>query len=852
MPPKRTSSFREQHSQSPQVSAATMATLPETRMDNDVFPDPNHPRLPEWTAVPPNPPAMDDSLTSFTSADYNYNRSHSSSEEMLTQHKVTNSGAPAVLAENHSKSRSSSEELLSTPGSCSHTGSLERILEHKLLTQGQIDRSRSNSHDQGSRSGSSPLKSSEQKTPDTDVSDPSSLPPPPPCLLQSPLVEPPLAIGSIVRQAEVVRTRSSAKVTERSPSPEANVPDALPLGHLRESLRKTRTYPDPRANNGHVLDYNTQEIRGGVSSSIAPGVGALQSENIQAISRYSTIPKNARVGAFLASLNQEPSTPPGVSLPRKESQEFPPTTPKKKTNVEEDERDTVSLSNYPQMPTPEVKRKVEEWRAGVEKSMLEERQQQRGKSKKPPIMGSASLRHGLEKYATEQQNVPAAWKPEVRNQALETAAVNCDNKEHNVKPSAFITKSASAHSLNNLSAVGDGEKPSNLISRNKSDVSSSCGQQQKTQNIGTGAYDRGSGELQKQKPKPVPSPRFQNKTPSKDNSKSQIVAHNREVSTSSEEGGFVNVGTEMGDSFHEAFAVKRSPPVLRRTTGSGEGYLSETRAKFKVQDHSGSHSRQGSLDSPENPKSDRPAFVQKSEFQVLPRSPPAKNKLRKSKGEEKKKPSSCQHREARNSDKVKQVNQEFPNKVSTLPGTFPKQALLPPGYKPPSSSTPTSKQGVAIISSPSQLPGRNALHHVDTSESASSATKSAIMQQTMETTDKTVTKESVTKACRGLAGMLESLNTVQSKHASNFVHLSDEVDKFYTLCQSYVESLPPHGKFQFRELLVTLQNISDSLKTSSGGNINEYDKLMGNLQKAVSDIDLALKNINIQKIRDKV
>ena len=79
------------------------------------------------------------------------------------------------------------------------------------------------------------------------------------------------------------------------------------------------------------------------------------------------------------------------------------------------------------------------------------------------------------------------------------------------------------------------------------------------------------------------------------------------------------------------------------------------------------------------------------------------------------------------------------------------------------------------------------------------------------------------------------------------------VNHFYNTCCRYVEALPPHGKFQFREQLASLQRVCDVFKSSSAAsNVAEYEKMLSKLQKSVSDIDSTLKNINIQKVRDKV
>ena len=103
-----------------------------------------------------------------------------------------------------------------------------------------------------------------------------------------------------------------------------------------------------------------------------------------------------------------------------------------------------------------------------------------------------------------------------------------------------------------------------------------------------------------------------------------------------------------------------------------------------------------------------------------------------------------------------------------------------------------------------------------------------------------VSKDKLITLSKHLTSSLDALNSTANKHSSNFMHLSEEVQQFYKACSNYVESLPPHGKFQFREHLTKLQNIAENLKTCSGSNAKEYDRLLTDLQSSIKDINAVL------------
>jgi hypothetical protein len=160
----------------------------------------------------------------------------------------------------------------------------------------------------------------------------------------------------------------------------------------------------------------------------------------------------------------------------------------------------------------------------------------------------------------------------------------------------------------------------------------------------------------------------------------------------------------------------------------------------------------------------------------------------------------------------------LPSTRPVLPGS---RAVLPA----------SSGSAVAVISSPQQLAALKTLHHVSLDKD----------KDKVEDECPPASKDTVIRLAKALHKSLDDLNnSKQKKHTSSFMHLSEEVQSFYKACSGYVESLPPHGKFLFRELLTSLQKISENLKTCSSSNVKEYDRLLGDLQNSVKEIDAKL------------
>ena len=697
---------------------------------------------------------------------------------------------------------SSDEKLSSTPGS-----SLERGLDPRIVAR---SRSRSSSRER-SLSESSPAKtSSEQKTPDTDISE-SSLPLPPP--------PPPAQLEKMMMMEKVP---------------------------FRASLRKTKA--GERIRKSSDFEEGSKSDTGDETQTVA----SLEESNVrQVISRYGTIPKGARIGAYLASLENNKSQ----STNNEIDNSFPSPT---KERVGGGGEDTGH------MPTPEVARKVEEWRAGVERSMAEERAKDSGKDSDKDSGNST---------------------------------------EHNVKPSA-IFRSSSIHTMS--VASGDTKPPlSALFQRQKSDLSSP----------GAGG-NKGGPPLPSQPPpprdsqphgspvpewkraKPKPSPRIQPRRlrtvgddpPDNKPEKTTVSVATvhmfppRNPSSSSEEVIMECKSLDLKDQKSvgeyvstENFRNKLSPPVPKKP-GFGQANVPTPETPVykwaeKVDRDGGG--RNNSTDQSQNSSSNSVIDQVSKDRSKAPwekGSPVGKldvvNQLRlssltigasttdnaiSSTKSSSSKPKFPFVKQDSTEGKDKSKSKESKSKISST-STDSKTGIKD---KSPTSGTQGAGARAVLPGARQVLPGSKKVLPTLSAASTNAPSPSSITQQRAQRPtlhrvnsdkDKTspagdgeaISKTQLQTLSKKLNLSLEALNSTASKHTSNFMHLSEEVQSFYDACSSYVESLPPHGKFHFRELMTTLQSLAESLKTCSGSNVREYDKLLGRLQTAIKDIDVKL------------
>ena len=476
--------------------------------------------------------------------------------------------------------------------------------------------------------------------------------------------------GSLERTA--TRAAAGPEREKPAPAPRPESPAALPLGHLRDSLRKARTLPGkPRA----AEAGEAGEVRCG------------------------TVPKGARIGTFLASLELQVGGLGGGSA----------------GGVTRSQ--TVSVRG--RQPAADVRRKVEEWRAEVERSM-------------------------------EQSN----------------GRRSDDGIEHNVKPSS-LARSSSVHSL---------PRPPDClpahVHRQKSDLGGKPPHVVRLVAAKTGDVTPPTTTMTTTKTANHPS--------------------------SSSDEAFIDVRSSKSDD--EDGQRRLSPAAARKAGAQLEEVAVRKREALE------NRANQAALDSSNDSLIDtrpdtstRLAPKQGGRAKPEPATKAAKTDAKSSAGgafELVKSKLGFMRQRSFEKHKGGKTKEECPPSPPAVP-TRPDSVYKPAGARP---ILPGGMMGGALRL-PQQLPDRTSLHHVD-------ATPAPAPTQP-------VTKETVVVLSAALVERLAALHRARAAGTASLLQFSDQVRAFYNACSTYVEALPPHGKFQFREMLESLNEIADGLRTGA-------------------------------------
>jgi len=608
----------------------------------------------------------------------------------------TATGADSLSDHQNRSIQSSSDDLLSsTPASQSRNGSLERILEH-------------------ARSGpaadlqSVGCSSGEQKTPDTDTSD-ASLPPPPPSLL----VDINSGTNTLPRFTRVTGHHQHGGI----------IADQNVLNQLRQSLKKTTSRPPKAAptSSGEIADDNFD------SGHSSPKAGFYSDRAAHpVVSGFSTVPRSGGTASatFLDCLDQS-------------------TESKTRADVPDDAAkldSSGSVSDVLHMPTPEVRRKVEEWQAGVERSLRAA--DDRSWQLKPSKWAKRKSCQEVDMLAVDRVGGDNTLQDRLSSGS--STLHEHSTEEHNVKPSSVLRVSAPNSQSTDVSTPATNKpeksawKPSKTKGNNKH----------------------------------VKSPPLNTRPVERHLSDSTVPKS--EVSSG-----------RNADCLDDSL---KSCVVLRE----GE---SKSTAKSRV------------------------SAVQ-SMF-LSSESSPSRNSLSSTKKSDLGKKKEITAGEVPPS--VRDDNKK-PAKTETA------KPNLPPGAKPvlPAFKPQLQSQTQPVISSAQQLAAQSSLLH--RSGGATTPTDKELASDDMD-----CTKENVLSLAHSLSSRLSEL-TSKPTPSTLLQPLSDEVQSFHRICSGYVESLPPHAKFQFREIIATLEKVADGLRASGG---RDHDRLLVTLQNSVRSIEEA-------------
>ena len=99
-----------------------------------------------------------------------------------------------------------------------------------------------------------------------------------------------------------------------------------------------------------------------------------------------------------------------------------------------------------------------------------------------------------------------------------------------------------------------------------------------------------------------------------------------------------------------------------------------------------------------------------------------------------------------------------------------------------------------------------------------------------------VSRQTILESSANLKVCLDSLNSVGNKTSTNFMLLTEQVLQFHDLCSNFIDSMAPHAKFHAKELLSRLQTHSESLNKFSSTNPAGGGKLITDIRGTVQEV----------------
>ncbi|CAB3359411.1 Hypothetical predicted protein [Cloeon dipterum] len=100
----------------------------------------------------------------------------------------------------------------------------------------------------------------------------------------------------------------------------------------------------------------------------------------------------------------------------------------------------------------------------------------------------------------------------------------------------------------------------------------------------------------------------------------------------------------------------------------------------------------------------------------------------------------------------------------------------------------------------------------------------------------TSSKDSILEISQALETSLASLKSANNVSTSSIIQLSDKVGLFHGSCLSFSDGIPPHGRFQFRELLTRLEQQARLLRSAGSRNSADNARLFTDVQNTIRDV----------------
>jgi abelson tyrosine-protein kinase 1 len=97
-------------------------------------------------------------------------------------------------------------------------------------------------------------------------------------------------------------------------------------------------------------------------------------------------------------------------------------------------------------------------------------------------------------------------------------------------------------------------------------------------------------------------------------------------------------------------------------------------------------------------------------------------------------------------------------------------------------------------------------------------------------------RESVLEISQALETSLTSLRSATTVSSGTWLQLSDKVGLFHSSCVGYADSIVPHARFHFRELLTRLESQARQLRSAGARNSADNTQLCAEVQNTVRDV----------------
>ncbi|ESN90458.1 hypothetical protein HELRODRAFT_166124 [Helobdella robusta] len=755
---------------------------------------------------------------------YNNSLNQDNSTALDTSHCWSNDHLLSESFSDHVQSQSSSDDLLSTSASQSRSGSFDRIL---LSGGGHNKVNRHNHHRQAVMESSSELMpdAEDKKTPDTDGSD-SFFPPPPAFLLLEEEKH-----SSTSRQNTNVEKCNKLKIFENKTTQNSSKSLSRRQTTSGMGLGKENLEEDSFFDSGHSSPAPGAFFSGNANSEMAP---------VPMPRNCVTMPRNAPAMSCRDELNEVLGRRRRSDLNKDKdvlkSKELSPEKSageisnniflkRKLKNTKINENKTGNVNDVSQlshtvgvMPTPEVRKKVEDWQASVEKSLIQEDEPKNVSSNKKSFYFEKNISPSKEKNfcsgnAVDDQTVaPVCILPSQALNSLKKVSKKVNNVD---EPQDNINLLKDKKNVVNLRPL------SNNLNRGSPKLGIVALREKRMSSCEIGSTKNMDDEVERKWTLPKLKPVVRDNLSLKDLKNESSLANVKSIKSPIPEGN-------LEENIDEKISSSKTAQKIHESSKASLNFLKMRKSPCNddILNDQNVLTSQNNFSAAKNTSPPSKHFVAKTDVDT-----PSINFLNELKQSQTRIVTS-------NNAKVTQLSPK------TSPDTQQTSSLSNTSLVDAKASCATSpKKFINII---------NSFQNQLKSDSDSAVDSKTIYvpnnSDSTDTVDKKFSKESVLDLLSIVQAKLSQVEhtmnsqTVIGTTKSTVLNLADDLHLFTNSCRSYVDSLPPHMKFQFRDLLNSVEQAGNNFCVNSL-NISgkKHENSLALLRESLNNTEDALK-----------